>query len=120
MHMLNHLLRGACVIPTMHDAPHCGCSSPAAPNVHYVCQSAINQARILAAHILPYLLKQHNQMKGLHLQEIMMDFVVQSMERAVAAAAFRGGKPTEKDLLFLVRKVRPSGHVQIMICRLCI
>ena len=35
----------------------------------------------------------------------MVDYVVQTMEKAIASAASRGGKPTTEDIIFLVRKV---------------
>ena len=41
----------------------------------------------------------------LRMQEIMVDYVVQTMEKAIDSATSRGGKPTTEDLIFLVRKV---------------
>lgn len=39
------------------------------------------------------------------MQEIMVDYVVQTMEKAIDSAISRGGKPTTEDVIFLVRKV---------------
>lgn len=47
-----------------------------------------------------------------HMQEIMVDYVVQTMEKAIDSATSRGGKPTTEDLIFLVRKVScPKIHI---------
>lgn len=52
-------------------------------------------------------------------EEIMVDYVAQTMEKAIASATSRGGKPTTEDLIFLVRKdpkkfsrVRELLHLQ--------
>ena len=50
------------------------------------------------------------------MQEIMVDYVVQTMEKAIASAFSRGGKPTTEDLIFLVRKVScPNMHTIVML-----
>lgn len=45
-----------------------------------------------------------------NMQEIMVDYVVQTMEKAIDSATSRGGKPTTEDLIFLVRKVSCPIH----------
>ena len=39
------------------------------------------------------------------MQEMMVDYIVELMHKAIAAGAAKGGKPTAEDLIFLVRKV---------------
>lgn len=36
----------------------------------------------------------------------MTDFMIETMNKAMAASALKGGKPNTEDLLFLVRKVK--------------
>ena len=48
------------------------------------------------------------------MQDIVVEYMVQTMEKAVASAASRGGKPTTEDLIFLVRKVRCMIFVAVM------
>ena len=40
-----------------------------------------------------------------HIQEMMVDYVVETMCKAVAAGAAKGGKATTEDVIFTVRKV---------------
>ena len=50
------------------------------------------------------------------MQEIMVDYVVQTLEKAIDSATLRGGKPTTEDLIFLVRKVScPSMHMVVVL-----
>lgn len=37
-------------------------------------------------------------------EEMMTDFMIETMNKAMAASALKGGKPNTEDLLFLVRK----------------
>ena len=54
------------------------------------------------------------------MQEIMVDYIVQTMEKAIDSATSRGGKPTTEDLIFLVRKVScPSMHMRVvLLCKM--
>ena len=57
---------------------------------------------------------------GIRMQEIMVDYVVQTMEKDIASAASRGGKPTTEDLIFLVRKVSCRNmHIIVMLSTRC-
>ena len=39
------------------------------------------------------------------MQEIVTEFMVETMSKAMAASALKGGKPSTEDMMFLVRKV---------------
>lgn len=41
-------------------------------------------------------------------EEMMMDYVVRIMHKAIAAGSAKGGRPTAEDLIFLVRKDPPK------------
>lgn len=47
------------------------------------------------------------------MQEIVTEFMVETMSKAMAASALKGGKPSTEDMMFLVRKVLLT-HLRVM------
>ena len=52
---------------------------------------------------------------SLWLQEIMTEFLIETMHRAMAASALKGGRPSVEDVMFLVRKVRMSTALGVAV-----
>ena len=47
-------------------------------------------------------------------QEIMTEFLIETMHRAMAVSELKGGRPSVEDVMFLVRKVRMSRQQLVL------